>query len=475
MKKSELFFTAALVPLDIFSLFLAGIAAYTLRFHPFFTDLRPVLFDTTLQEFGTILFPMILLWIGIFALSGLYSTKPPRLAHELLRIFLACSTSMAVLFALLFFSRSLFESRFIVLAAWGFSILFVSLERLLLRAFQRFLLSKGIGQHRIAIIGNTTSTEMLMEEFEKKHRLGFDVIAHYPHFDEHTKQKLIQLKTKNFLEEILLADPHLSSEQTLELVAFCDSEHLCCKYTADLFAAAIGKTDMAMYAGIPILEIKKTPLDGWGAIYKRTFDISIALFLLLLTLPLTVFTGIFILLESGRPIIFKNERVGEKGRLFKTLKFRSMKQEFSVGTQKKLGDQKQALALEEKLIAEQSKQGPIYKIKNDPRVTPFGSFIRKYSIDELPQLINILFGTMSLVGPRPHQPREVQNYKTHHLKVHTLKPGLTGLAQISGRSDLAFEQEMRLDLYYIEHWSPWLDFSILIKTPLVVLFRKGSY
>ena len=126
MKKSELFFTAALVPLDIFSLFLAGIAAYTLRFHPFFTDLRPVLFDTTLQEFGTILFPMILLWIGIFALSGLYSTKPPRLAHELLRIFLACSTSMAVLFALLFFSRSLFESRFIVLAAWGFSILLLA-------------------------------------------------------------------------------------------------------------------------------------------------------------------------------------------------------------------------------------------------------------------------------------------------------------------------------------------------------------
>ena len=146
-----------------------------------------------------------------------------------------------------------------------------------------------------------------------------------------------------------------------------------------------------------------------------------------------------------------------------------------MGTQKKLGDQQQALALEQKLIAQQSKQGPIYKIKNDPRVTPFGSFIRKYSIDELPQLINILFGTMSLVGPRPHQPREVQNYKTHHLKVHTLKPGLTGLAQISGRSDLAFEQEMRLDLYYIEHWSPWLDFSILIKTPLVVLFRKGSY
>jgi len=153
-----------------------------------------------------------------------------------------------------------------------------------------------------------------------------------------------------------------------------------------------------------------------------------------------------------------------------------MKQAFSIGEQKGFGDQKHALALEAELIRTSSKkQGPVYKIMNDPRITRIGTFLRKYSIDELPQLFNVLFGTMSLVGPRPHQPREVAKYADHQRKVHLVRPGITGLAQISGRSDLDFQEEVRLDTYYIEHWGPWLDFVILLKTPLVVLFRKGAY
>jgi lipopolysaccharide/colanic/teichoic acid biosynthesis glycosyltransferase len=153
-----------------------------------------------------------------------------------------------------------------------------------------------------------------------------------------------------------------------------------------------------------------------------------------------------------------------------------MRAEWSVGSQKGLGNQREALAFEQELIRNKSlKGGPVYKINGDPRVTPFGKFIRKYSIDELPQLLNVLAGTMSLVGPRPHQPREVERYLPHHRKVHNVRPGMTGMAQTSGRSDLDFEDEVRLDTFYIENWSPLLDLKILLKTPFAVLLRKGAY
>jgi lipopolysaccharide/colanic/teichoic acid biosynthesis glycosyltransferase len=147
---------------------------------------------------------------------------------------------------------------------------------------------------------------------------------------------------------------------------------------------------------------------------------------------------------------------------------------YSIGP--KFKKQKAALKIEQELIKEKSiKEGPVYKIADDPRVTPVGHFIRRWSIDELPQFINVFKGDMSLVGPRPHQPREVANYLPHHRRVLAIKPGITGLAQISGRSDLDFEDEVRLDAWYIENWSPALDLYILIKTPMAVINKKGAY
>ena len=182
-------------------------------------------------------------------------------------------------------------------------------------------------------------------------------------------------------------------------------------------------------------------------------------------------TSFIILIETGRPVIYKNERIGIRGRKFFTLKFRSMFQKDSTGSQ--FGDLgKKAEAYEQELIKKQNaRKGPIYKIKNDPRITSFGCFIRRWSIDELPQFLNVLKGEMSIVGPRPHQPREVEKYEKEYPIVFTLKPGITGLAQISGRSDLSFEEEMKLDILYTERWSLMQDLVIFIKTPFVV-FKK---
>ena len=188
----------------------------------------------------------------------------------------------------------------------------------------------------------------------------------------------------------------------------------------------------------PIIVIKNTPLEGWGKIAKRIFDIVGSILGIIITSPITILTAIAIKLDSKGPIIFKNERVGHEGN-FNVYKFRYMKMEYCTGSQNP--DYKKALELEKELIEKQSvRQGPLYKIKNDPRKTRVGRIIEALSIDELPQLWNVLKGDMSLVGPRPHQPREVEKYETWQKRTLSIKPGITGLAQISGRSDLIFRR-----------------------------------
>jgi lipopolysaccharide/colanic/teichoic acid biosynthesis glycosyltransferase len=197
------------------------------------------------------------------------------------------------------------------------------------------------------------------------------------------------------------------------------------------------------------------------------------LFIILFS-PILILAVFLVKITSRGPVIFLNERIGEDGKIFNLFKFRTMYAKHSIG--KQFAGSAEALAFEQNLIRERGiKAGPVYKIKNDPRLTPVGKFLRRTSIDELPQFFNVLLGNMSLVGPRPHQLREVEKYERRHLKVLDIKPGITGIAQVSGRADLDFEDEVRLDTYYVENWSLALDLYILLKTPIAVLKGKGTY
>lgn len=469
MKRSELTFTLALVPFDFLALMAAGIAAYFSRFHPAFTAIRPVIFDLTMEGYLKVVTPMVIVFVLVFAAAGLYSVTRRSIASELSRIVLACSASMALVFAISFFSRVLFESRFIAIAGWGLAIIFVSLERLAVRGLQRSLLHVGIGTHRIVIIGKTSASEALVAEFTKKKRFGFQVVGQYKNFTRALAKDLREMKRQDKIDEIVLADPEASSQETLEIIAFTESEHLGFRYCADLFTTAIGRSIIHTYAGIPVIEVQKTPLDGWGAIYKRIFDVVASLILIILTSPIMLLTAIAIKLDSRGPVFFAKlddgsiaRRIGQGARSFTYFKFRSMRP----GTH--------ALRYNELAQADIRRGSPLVKIKDDPRVTRVGKFIRKFSIDELPEFFLVLSGHMSLIGPRPHLPEEVDKYRPEQRKVLTVKPGITGMAQISGRADLDFDDEVRLDTYYIEHWSPWLDLYILLKTPLVVLFGRGA-
>jgi exopolysaccharide biosynthesis polyprenyl glycosylphosphotransferase len=472
MKRSELAFTLLLIPVDFFAIIAAAGAAFALRFHPYFTAMRPVIFDLKLENFLMVAVPISVLWIFVFAFAGLYKTRRVHIASEFSRIILASSTSMAIVFAVTFFSRTLFDSRFLALASWLLAIAFVVIARLVIRGLQLTLLNFGVGTHRIMVIGKNPTAEALIEEFKHKRRLGYQVVGHYKSFDSALAKRLIEMAKGDQLDEVVLADPEASRGTRLSLIALTESEHLGFLYTADLFAAVVGRAINHTYAGVPVIEVQKTPLDGWGAIYKRLFDIVGSVVLIVLTSPFMLLTALAIKLDSRGPILFSkidksmpSVRIGQNGKPFRYFKFRSMIPGTHFMRYHELSNQ------------DIRKGTPMVKIKNDPRVTHIGKFMRKFSIDELPEFFLVLSGKMSLVGPRPHLPEEVDHYQPEHKKVHTVKPGMTGMAQISGRANLNFEDEVRLDTYYIEHWSPLLDLYILLKTPLVVLFRKerGSY
>ncbi|MFH1292445.1 MAG: sugar transferase [bacterium] len=472
MKKFELSFAFLQLPLDYLLLVLAGFTAYQLRFTDVMTSIRPVVFKLTWQSYWPLVMLVALGWLVIFALAGLYHTNPNRkLLKDLRRLMFACTTGFGAITIYVFFTLQKFDSRFLVLAGWILAIIYVSLGRIMMKGLKALLHIEGIGSRKTVIIGSEKIAEQINNFLKTRQSLGYKIIANHEHFDEQVAQKIL----KNKPDEIIFTDPKANVQSALKAISFANENHIGFKYSADLFATVSSRMTVSTMAGIPIIELQRTRLSGWGSILKRIFDIFTSSILIIVLSPIYIFLIVAILIETGLPIIYKNERVGQAGKKFFTLKFRSMLQKYCTG--KQFGKQDQlALKKEQELIKNQSiKQGPVYKIKDDPRVTKFGRFIRRWSLDEFPQFFNVLKGDMSLVGPRPHQPREVENYEQQHKIVLAIKPGITGLAQISGRSDLNWEEEVKLDTFYIENWSLLLDLIILIKTPFVVLLKKGAW
>ncbi|MFH1111727.1 MAG: sugar transferase [Patescibacteria group bacterium] len=457
MKKSQLILAALALPFDYIALILAGLAAYFLRFGSFIIELRPILFYLPLKEYLPLVLMAALVWLVFFAIAGLYQIHTRlKFYEELRRVFLACSTGLALIIILFFFDQALFSSRFIVLMSWLLAIIFVSVERWLLRVCRNAFFRKGIAQSNVLIIGSDSNTAALVKLFTHSPSLGYKVIANLAKFESFSVDNIIL-----GVDEILVSDKTLTPADRLTIWEYCNEHHLGFKYVADIFNAELHNVVIHTWAGVPVVEIKKTPLDGWGKIAKRLFDIILAMILIIVFSPILAVIALIIRLVYGSPVIVNLERIGEKGEEFILHKYRSMIQ----GADKMKN---------ELLQRNERADGPLFKLSNDPRVTPFGRFLRKWSFDELPQLVNVLAGQMSLVGPRPHEPQEVSHYAKHYKKLLNIKPGITGLAQISGRSSLSFEDEARLDSFYIENWSLGHDLLILIKTVYVVIRRKDA-
>ncbi|OGN15560.1 MAG: hypothetical protein A3C81_00245 [Candidatus Yanofskybacteria bacterium RIFCSPHIGHO2_02_FULL_46_19] len=460
MKVSPSFFTVIKLPLDFLMLFSAGIVTYLLR-TKIISSFRPVLFDLDLP-LGSYLYIILfvsVLFLAAYAISGLYSFKG-RLsaAEEFLKIAVASSAGVMLLIIYIFLRQELFNSRFLVLGGWFLSVIFVFWGRRLLYIIQKYLVSrKDFGVRRTVVIGDGRNASKVIEDINRNPASGYRLAAHLRQVDLEFVARLIE---NGGLDKVILADTDYPMEKVTDLIGLCHENFITFKYVPDMHQTLTVNFGIDIFNGLPMIELKRTRLDGWGKIFKRTLDIAAAIIGLIIFSPLFLVLAVIIKLDSNGPVFARLKRVS-CNKEFILYKFRSMI--------KNAEEFKPQLA-----VFNERQDGPLFKMRDDPRITGVGRFIRRTRIDELPQFWNVLKGDIALVGPRPHQPDEIARYQKHHRKLLAIKAGATGLAQVSGSSDLPFEQEVSLDSFYIDSWSLWLDIKIILKTVFKMLNDRSA-
>lgn len=420
-------------------------------------------------EFTLFVAPFFLL---IMAFEGLYTMRATRtFTKEAYGVARAVSLGLVVLVIAVFLNREWFSSRFVILVGWALTVAYIVVARYAIQRVQKwYLVNKGIGMHRVLLIGTNQKMYTLRKLLMNNKKLGYRVVDE---IDTASVTRVKEIRAEKGVDEIIVGDPTLTDDEQEKLFDYCQINNITYKYFPTTLQTQ--RFSMKIWNGEPIIEFQHTPLDGWGRVLKRTYDIIAGFGLTVLFSPIMLVAAILIKLEDpDGPIIYKNERIGENGEKFFVYKFRYMQWRYCVT--KENPAMEQAIAYEKQLIAEKNvrKGGILYKIKDDPRKMKVGAFIERFSLDELPQFFNVLQGTMSLVGPRPHQEREVERYSEYHRRLLTMRPGVTGMAQVSGRSDLAFEDEYLLDVFYIENWSLWLDIIICLKTAGALVRRRKN-
>lgn len=459
MKKANFVVNIALVPIDFMVVILASISAYFLRFSDFVTDIRPIIFELEFEVFFPLVVKVAFLAIIVFAISGFYAMREKKLARELPQIITGVSTVGILIVLVIFWQRENFPSRFIIIFSWAITILYLFLSRIIVLSIRNYFLKKGYGLSKIIVLGSDESRRTIVDTYNRHPQIGFQVVGQFDNLNALENSDIVDKIKNKEVDSVIQTDSSIEKDQSLNLLTYCQENHLDLKYAASLFQTQSLHLNMNSIAGIPIVEIQDTPLDGWRRVYKRIFDLVLSSILLIILSPVFVVIAIIILLDSRGSVFVRLSRVGTKGKLFRIYKFRSMV--------------KDAHNMKEEVMKfNERSDGPLFKMKDDPRVTRVGKFLRRTSLDELPQLFNVFLGNMSLVGPRPHEPEEVDRYKRGYKKLLYIKPGITGMAQVSGRANLAFAEEAKLDIFYIENWSMFLDLIILLKTPWAVI--KGE-
>lgn len=472
MKKSELVFNIISVPIDALMLFCAGIASFYLRLRPEIYS-KPISYELSLKEFlsfGTYIIPLLIMFLAIL---GLYNMRGLRKFWlEFSKVTIGISLALLVVILMFFFDQTIFPSRFIILSTWGLGIVLILFGRSILRLFQKYLFLQGIGLHRLVIVNGSGGSSKIIEKVYKNKLLGYEVIKEI-NFSQDIIEKLNLVYKQEKFDEVLQADNNLSDKENLLLVRFTRNKGLAFSYVPNLFDVEKSTIETLNVKGIPVIVLKNTPLDGWGKVAKRFIDIIVSLICLILTSPFFLIIAISIKLNSRGKVIYSALR-GGRGKDFRFYKFRSMYSHLSVGEE--YGGQ-QAEKIRQELWQKNDRGGkdaPFLKIKHDPRVTSVGRFLRKTKLDEIPQFWNVLKGDMSMVGPRAHVLDEVERYRNRYQRMFSIKPGIFGMSQIAQVNwpDLPFEEEIKLNTFYIENWSMWLDVKILAKSFWLLFFLR---
>jgi exopolysaccharide biosynthesis polyprenyl glycosylphosphotransferase len=476
-QRSEQVFNLLILFVDILMILASFLIAYFARGAN--ASPIPVIYIWPFEKYFIFALEMIPVWILAFAFAGLYKQNRPKVI-EFGQIISGSSLGTMAVVLYVFLQRGDFFSRLVVFYIWVIAIICVSLGRLIVKLIysNMYLFAN---KKNLIIIGNSDKlTQEILEQIKNRPSLGYlikgivsdqSIELEYEHLGP--TSQLDQILEKYAIDEVILTDTDVENDDLFSYLRSCQEKNIVFKAIPAHAQVGARTLEFDEFAGIPIIEFQGTPLQGWSLILKRITDIILSTIALIIFSPLIAVIAILVKIDSKGPVIYKNLRVGNNGN-FLTLKFRTMHIEDCTGT---IYGGSRAEEFENKLIEEKNikKGSAVYKIADDPRVTKIGKFLRKTSLDELPQFLNVFYGNMSIVGPRPHQPKEVEKYTSLQKKLLLVKPGITGLAQISGRSDLTFDEESSLDIFYLENWSVWLDFYIVWRTFSVVFYGKGGY
>ncbi|HAR54685.1 TPA: hypothetical protein DCR79_00110 [Patescibacteria group bacterium] len=470
MKRSRLVFTFLPVPIDWLMIWGAFLLAYWVRAQQWF-GAPAVTYMLPWEEYLRLTSLIATAWVVIFATTGIYHRQAnDKLGSLLYQIFAGVSISLALFIIVLFGLKETFFSRLIAAYAWGFGIIFVFLGRLLWAAGQRLLSKLGYQQEHLVVVGDGALSAELADHY-KKQLAVVKIIDPAALLETNDPGALINAEQTDQI--IFTGDNATHNGLELQLIEFCEQHGIRFKYVPSKVQLRSLNLFSEVINGHPLLEIKPTALDGWGRIMKRLFDFLSAAVAIILLSPVMIIIAILIKLDSAGAALYVQKRPGQFGKEFNFYKFRSMYTHLSTG--EKYGGTEAEQLLDELRQHNNEATGPLFKMKNDPRITKIGKWLRKTSLDELPQLFNVLDGDMSIVGPRPPLVNEYAQYNKEQNRRMLVKPGITGLWQASGRSDSSFEEYIKLDLYYIEHWSLWLDIQIILKTIWAVFTHKGAY
>lgn len=476
---ASLVYSLILVVGDFLALVAAFVAAYLLRGPLSNVPVAHPIRGTTYIGIFLVLLPF---WILIFALLGLYNNHiHEKRFVELGRLLIGSFIGLLFVTSYAYASnRVIFPAKLVPVYGFALGFIFLAVFRNLARWSRAKLFAYGIGITNLLLVGNTKVTIELIEILSNSHISGYRIVgvvanknqAHqrYPHltiFD--TFEAAIKHLPIDNIHGIVQTELYASGERNNEILEFAQTHHISYRFVPGNSELFVGNIAVELFrSSIPVIAVHQTALIGWGRIVKRVTDLLIGGVSLIIALPFMVVIAILIKLSDIRaPVLFKDSRLTRFGNIIKVYKFRSHKRAYTNMTP----EEAFAKMGQPDLIEPYRAGGD--QIPNDPRVSRIGSFLRRTSLDELPQLINIVKGDISLVGPRALQPHELDQHANREL-ILAVKSGLTGLAQVSGRRDLPVPERRKLDLYYVQNWSLWMDLVIIAKTLRLVLRRIGA-
>lgn len=435
---------------------------------------REVGYDAKFADYIPVQIMFTLAFISMFWLDGAYASR--RLASWLdqsVSILNGAAKAMIIVLAIVFIYRPLTYSRLMMMEAGVVGIIFVLTFRIFTTILVNVRRRQGVGTRNVLIVGAGEAARATMRVLVARPELGRRCIGFVD--DDPTRgstnigrftalgalSALPNLLKIQSVDELVITLPWSEQEKIVELIGLCREFDVQPRIAPNMLQLNLGRIDVDDFGGIPMLSTRSEELNPADKAVKRVMDIVFAIIALILALPVILVCCILIMLESPGAPIFSQYRIGKDGKPFIMYKLRSMR--------------KGADAEKAQLLQHNEADGPLFKIRNDPRITRVGKFIRRTSIDELLQFLNVLKGDMSIVGPRPHLPQEVAQYVDWHRTRLNVRPGVTGLSQISGRSELTFDETVLLDIYYIENWSPSMDLKIMLRTAPYLLTARGAY